>query len=152
MKKYLFLSLVVFLSFAIVTGIFGCSTGPSFPEDATTETDEPEDVYGQWSGTWSSYEGSTGLIDSLSIEQKKEDSETVYFTGTIELTGMQGISQGQIDGTQQDDEVVFTATFGESTSIDYEGVRVGDSMQGTYIRYDNEEQTDSGNWLVNKED
>ncbi len=142
--------IVVILSIVLTCSFlfWGCSAGPSMPESANQETDTPDEIYGDWSGTWTSYGGSTGEITQLKIVQKRED--TVYFEGSISLTGMGGISDGTIEGSQSDTDVKFKATFNDTTYIEYSGVRVGDTIQGTYARYDNGEETDSGNFLVNR--
>lgn len=156
-KLLLSLTLIFALLGFIVAGC-GVSSGfnypesPDFPDDDDSSSDE---ISGTWTGTWCSYGDSamSGNVEEVvftpSSAQEAQTKGT--FTGTLKITGMDGISTGSVSGSINSSVLEFTVVFdGTDRTAEFEGTKIGSSANGSYHMYANGEETDYGTFLINK--
>lgn len=154
MKK---LSLLLFIALAgilVAFTIAGCSTGSmSGAPSPPIPTEEP--VGGDWAGSWSSYQtaGLYGMIDPLSFTELETPGGTSTLTGDMTITGLTGTTgsvSGSIQGTVAGSTVNFNVSLVDGPTLTFEGTLTDININGTYIRYDGGQQTDTGNFYLTK--
>lgn len=149
------LSIIIFMSCVIY--ILGCSSGSSMPSvdipDMPTDTGGGS-VNGTWTGTWGSYQagGPNGTADPLELSQADAGDGTYTLSGTLKTSGYTAFEgeTGTITGTLATSNINFTATFGTRTMV-FDGTVTGSSMSGTYKIYENEVESDTGSFVLNKQ-
>lgn len=148
-KTMILLALTCFVFYVLFMG--GCSTGsPSISSPEMPETNTPDDVSGDWAGTWNSSGGSpNGAIDPLTLTQFDNGNGTYSLTGTMKITGMDNAGSGDVSGTLAGSTINFTVTFENGPTVIYQGIKDA-SITGTYTRYDDGQITDSGNFFLSR--
>lgn len=157
MRKGIVIALSVIIFMSCVIYILGCSSGSGIPNvdipDMPTGTNG-ETVNGSWTGTWGSYQagGAYGTVEPLELTQQDAGNGTYTLSGTLKLSGYAPFEgqTGTVSGTLATANIDFTADFG-TKSMAFDGTVTGSSMSGTYKIYENDVETDTGSFVMNKE-
>ncbi len=152
--KRIFPLIVLGVAVILATTFCGCSVGvPGSPDPPPMPTQgDLDSLSGTWTGTWSSYSGSGdyGSLDPVEFVETENPEGGYILDGSITITGMEGLDQGDILGTRQDNSINFDATFPGGRVMSFSGNLSYGSITGSYTLNEDDEQLDAGSFFISK--